>query len=94
LTLLFFVATFGAIFAAIQCFLVTLTGRNYRIFAFTAGFIGALLSILIEKRYRRQELAIYVLNQALETWYLMLMYRGIHSDNSFILSLTYLYQCQ
>jgi VanZ family protein len=72
-----FLATFGVLFAAIQCFLVTLTGRNYRIFAFAAAFIGAFLSILIEKPYRRQELAIYVLNQALETWYLMLMYRGL-----------------
>lgn len=69
-------AIYGGLFVAMQCTLLSLTHRAYRMYFFGSFFISALISILVEHKGRRQELAVYVFNVGIETIWRMLVDRG------------------
>jgi ABC-type Co2+ transport system permease subunit len=71
-----FLGAYTGLFGFSGCKLMGLTGKNYRINYFLAAFIGAFLAILIEKKFRRIELGLYTLNQAIEVVFHMLVERG------------------
>lgn len=61
---------------AMQCTLLGLTHRAYRLYFFGSFFISSLISILVEHAGRRKELAVYVFNVGIETIWRMLVDRG------------------
>lgn len=71
-----FLAVYGFLYGRVSCFIMSILKGNYRIAYFLGSYIGALVSILIEKPFRRIELAVYVMNQAAETTFRMLVTRG------------------
>jgi hypothetical protein len=72
-----FLSIYGGLFVAMQCTLLSLTHRAYRMYFFGSFFISALISILVEHKGRRQELAVYVFNVGIETIWRMLVDRGV-----------------
>jgi len=67
----------GCGYGAGLCALRALTGNHYRLNYLIPGFISSFAAVSVEKKQRRIELAIYVLNQMLETVFRMLVCRGL-----------------
>jgi len=71
-----FLATLASCVLPIGCALRKVSGRFRPFLVFLGGVFGGFLSILIERRERRKELAVYTMNQSAEALYNMGMYRG------------------
>ncbi|EFA84640.1 transmembrane protein [Heterostelium album PN500] len=72
-----FLGTYAGAFGSAICFFKYLAGgRDYKSIAAISGFFAGLLSILIERKSRRSELALYCLNQTLEIMWKMAATRG------------------
>jgi hypothetical protein len=71
-----FLAFYGATFTALQCLLLSLTRRAYRVTFFGTYFISAFISVFIEHTARRKELAAYVSNVGIDAIFRMLVARG------------------
>ncbi|KAN0040374.1 hypothetical protein ACTA71_012267 [Dictyostelium dimigraforme] len=61
-----FLGTYAGVFSGAICLIRRILGRDLKSMAAISGFFAGLLSILIEKKSRRSELALYCLNQAIE----------------------------
>lgn len=70
-----FFGTVAGGFPFFVCFFSRLGIEVNQLTIFIAGFLGSLVGISVESERRRVELAVYVLNQALETSYKALMTR-------------------
>jgi len=66
-----FLASFVALYQAAICFHRQLFTKDHKSVYFFAGLVSS-LAILIEKKSRRSELALYVLPRALDSWYIQL----------------------
>jgi hypothetical protein len=80
------IAIYGGLFVTFHCLLLGLTHRAYRIYFFGSFFLSALISIFVEQQGRRKELAVYVLNVGLETFFRMMVSRGEYTENFATLS--------
>eukprot|EP01132_Coremiostelium_polycephalum_P001985 gene1985-2442_t len=72
-----FLGTYGGVFAGSICLLRAILGRDSKSIAAMGGFLAGFSSILIERKERRSELALYCLNQALEIVWKMAAARGL-----------------
>ncbi|KAM9977630.1 hypothetical protein ACTFIR_011500 [Dictyostelium discoideum] len=61
-----FLGTYAGVYAGAICLIRRIVGKDLKSMAAISGFFAGLLSILIEKKSRRSELALYCLNQAIE----------------------------
>lgn len=66
-----FLATFVALYQLVICVQRKLVTKDHRFIYFLAGIISS-FSILIEKKSRRSELALYTLPRALDSFYIQL----------------------
>eukprot|EP01112_Ceratiomyxa_fruticulosa_P013606 TRINITY_DN382_c0_g3_i1.p1 TRINITY_DN382_c0_g3~~TRINITY_DN382_c0_g3_i1.p1 ORF type:complete len:188 (-),score=11.78 TRINITY_DN382_c0_g3_i1:67-630(-) len=73
-----FLGTFASSYAGFMCLLRNLIVRqDIPSNSYIAGFLAGLCSILIERKSRRAELALYCMNQSMGTLWSMLENRGI-----------------
>jgi len=72
-----FISVIGSLWCRLACVGRNQFGMHYRISYFIAPFIASWIGIIIEKKERRHELAVYVANQAVEAIWRVLESRGV-----------------
>jgi len=71
-----FLGSLGSMTLPMACFIRNMLGKNHPLQIFTAGLFTGIISISIEEKSRRPELAVYSLNQGMEAVYRMFAIRG------------------
>jgi len=72
-----FIAVIGALWVRLTCLLREITGAHYRLNYFLSPLIASSIGLLIEKKERRNELTVYICQQAVEGVFRMGESRGL-----------------
>ncbi|KYQ89400.1 transmembrane protein [Tieghemostelium lacteum] len=72
-----FLGTYAGVFSGCICLFRSIIGKDLKLIPGLSGFFAGLLSILIERKSRRSELALYCSNQSIEIAWKMLAARGM-----------------
>jgi len=72
-----FLGTYAGVFSGSICLLRRIFGGDFKFTAALGGLLAGLTSILIERKNRRSELALYCLNQSLEVVWKMMEARNL-----------------